>query len=151
MACQRNYLTVIMLQFDSCAGEVVGTNIRNGFVNMTIKFLHFVIAKCMQFRYCRVLYPARFTMSWLFWIVFSRSISSSSNAASLLAFIFGYCHCWIFHSSWQNESHLGYFLWWELKQILNLEKINYFILFLNKINYFFLLTFWYSVIILNFN
>ncbi|GKV33561.1 hypothetical protein SLEP1_g42053 [Rubroshorea leprosula] len=89
--------------------EVVRTSIRNGFVTMTIKFLHFVIAKCMQFRHAWLLYPVRSTMScWLFWIAFSRPISHPQ--ASLLAFIFGYCHLTIFHSSWQNESHLGHFL-----------------------------------------
>ncbi|THG11845.1 hypothetical protein TEA_000400 [Camellia sinensis var. sinensis] len=50
--------------------------IHDGFITLTIKVLHFSIAKCLQFRYLRPLQPAHLTTSMLFWVSFTQSVSS---------------------------------------------------------------------------
>ncbi|XP_021284340.1 uncharacterized protein LOC110416633 [Herrania umbratica] len=64
-------------QFDElCNNVCTSTSIQNGFVTLTVKFLHFFISSCLQLRYLPALFPAPWTMSMPFWVAFTRSISS---------------------------------------------------------------------------
>ncbi|EOY15472.1 hypothetical protein QUC31_000561 [Theobroma cacao] len=65
-------------QFDELCNNVC-TSIQNGLVTLTVKFLHFFISSCLQFRYLPALFPAPWTMSMSFWVAFTRSISSMPN------------------------------------------------------------------------
>ncbi|XWS23993.1 hypothetical protein CRYUN_Cryun28dG0062900 [Craigia yunnanensis] len=62
-------------QFDKPCSNVC-RNFQDGFVTLTVKFLHFFISRCLQFRYLPALFPAPSTMSLSFWVAFTRSISS---------------------------------------------------------------------------
>ncbi|KAG6644462.1 hypothetical protein CIPAW_08G056400, partial [Carya illinoinensis] len=53
--------------------------IQHGFITLAIKFLHFFVSRCLQFRYLPPLLPATSTISMLFWVAFTRAISSMSN------------------------------------------------------------------------
>ncbi|XVF64909.1 hypothetical protein PTKIN_Ptkin09bG0204300 [Pterospermum kingtungense] len=52
---------------------------QDGFVTLAVKFFHFFISKSLQFRYLPALLLAPSTLSVLFWVVFTRSISSMSD------------------------------------------------------------------------
>lgn len=55
----------------------VARSVQDGFVTLAVKFLHFFISKCLQFRYLPPLHLGPSTlMSLLFWVAFTRSISS---------------------------------------------------------------------------
>ncbi|XVF64908.1 hypothetical protein PTKIN_Ptkin09bG0204200 [Pterospermum kingtungense] len=62
-------------QFDKLQSNVC-RRIQDGLVTLTIKFVHFFISRCLQFRYSAALFPAPWTMSMSFWVAFTRSISS---------------------------------------------------------------------------
>ncbi|EOY15473.1 Uncharacterized protein TCM_034524 [Theobroma cacao] len=64
--------------FDELGGTVA-RSIQDGFVTLAVKFLHFFISKCLQFRYLPALLLAPSAMSLLFWVAFTRSISSMPN------------------------------------------------------------------------
>ncbi|PPR81635.1 hypothetical protein GOBAR_AA39081 [Gossypium barbadense] len=57
-------------------GEFFLLRIEDGFVTLTVKFLHFFISRWLKLRYLPALFPAPQTMSMLFWVVFTRLISS---------------------------------------------------------------------------
>ncbi|XVE55618.1 hypothetical protein DITRI_Ditri03aG0173200 [Diplodiscus trichospermus] len=57
-------------------GATVARSVEDGFVTLAVKFLHFFISKCLQFRYLPAILLAPSTMSLLFWVAFTRSISS---------------------------------------------------------------------------
>ncbi|KAL5779908.1 hypothetical protein ACOSQ2_010645 [Xanthoceras sorbifolium] len=59
--------------------SVVTTSVRDGFITLTIKFLHFFVAKSLQFRFLSALQSASSVPSWLFWVAFTQSISSMSD------------------------------------------------------------------------
>ncbi|OMO57580.1 hypothetical protein COLO4_35261 [Corchorus olitorius] len=52
---------------------VTARNISDGFTALAIQFLHFFLAKCLQFRYVPVIHSAPF-MPIPFWLAFGRSI-----------------------------------------------------------------------------
>ncbi|KAK1556034.1 hypothetical protein Q3G72_034861 [Acer saccharum] len=58
---------------------VVTRNVRDGTITLTIKFLHFFVAKSLQFRFLSALQSASSIPSLLFWVAFTRSISSMSD------------------------------------------------------------------------
>ncbi|TYH17969.1 hypothetical protein E1A91_A05G233300v1, partial [Gossypium mustelinum] len=55
---------------------LVVRSVRDGFTALAIRFLHFLVAKWLKLRYLPALFPAPQTMSMLFWVVFTRLISS---------------------------------------------------------------------------
>ncbi|MBA0693547.1 hypothetical protein Goari_003914 [Gossypium aridum] len=65
---------------DELAGSTVIRSIKDGFVTLAVKFLHFFIAKWLQFRYLgSLLFAPSSPMSLLFWVAFTRSISSMAD------------------------------------------------------------------------
>ncbi|OMO57578.1 hypothetical protein COLO4_35259 [Corchorus olitorius] len=66
--------TYLAQQFDK-VGDTVTRNIQEGIVTLAVKFLHFFISKWLQYRYLPVLLVAPSTMSLLFWVAFTGSIS----------------------------------------------------------------------------
>ncbi|KAH1065425.1 hypothetical protein J1N35_030412 [Gossypium stocksii] len=62
-------------QFDKVCSNAF-KRIEDGVVTLTVKFLHFFISRWLQLRYLPALFPAPQTMSMLFWVVFTRLISS---------------------------------------------------------------------------
>ncbi|KAK1555402.1 hypothetical protein Q3G72_025859 [Acer saccharum] len=58
---------------------VVTTSVRDGFITLTIKLLHFFVAKSLQSRVLSALQSASSIPSWLFWVAFTRSVSSMSH------------------------------------------------------------------------
>ncbi|KAK3231061.1 hypothetical protein Dsin_002942 [Dipteronia sinensis] len=58
---------------------VVTRNIRDGTITLTIKFLHFLVSKSLRFRFLSPLQSASSIPSLLFWVAFTRSISSMSD------------------------------------------------------------------------
>ncbi|TYH12061.1 hypothetical protein ES288_A06G036100v1 [Gossypium darwinii] len=65
-------------QFDKLCSDAC-TSVQQGFVTLTVKFLHFFISRCLQFRYLPAVFPAPSIMSLSFWVAFTRSISSMPN------------------------------------------------------------------------
>lgn len=53
--------------------------IRDGFITLTIKFLHFFVSKSLQFRFVSIQESLSSIPSLLFWVAFTRSISSMGN------------------------------------------------------------------------
>ncbi|KAJ0086387.1 hypothetical protein Patl1_08674 [Pistacia atlantica] len=53
--------------------------IRDGFITLTIKFLHFFVSKSLQIRLLSILQSVSSIPSLLFWVAFTRSISSMSE------------------------------------------------------------------------
>ncbi|MBA0567718.1 hypothetical protein Golob_005261, partial [Gossypium lobatum] len=65
---------------DELAGSTVIRSIKDGFVTLAVKFHHFFIAKWLQFRYLgSLLFAPSSPMSLLFWVAFTRSISSMAD------------------------------------------------------------------------
>ncbi|XVE95173.1 hypothetical protein REPUB_Repub02eG0073300 [Reevesia pubescens] len=62
-------------QFDKLCSNMC-RSIQDGFVTLTVKFLHFFISSCLQFKYFPAMFPAPSTMPLTFWVAFTRSISS---------------------------------------------------------------------------
>nr|GLL48146.1 uncharacterized protein LOC111379512 [Ipomoea trifida] len=56
--------------------QIMKNQLRDAFVTSAVKFLNFFIAKLVVFRYAAPLQPMLSVMSWLFWIVFTLSIST---------------------------------------------------------------------------
>ncbi|KAK4571952.1 hypothetical protein RGQ29_030376 [Quercus rubra] len=57
----------------------VARSVQDNFFTLAIKFQHFFISRCLQFRYLPPLQSAPSTISMLFWVAFTRSISSMSD------------------------------------------------------------------------
>ncbi|WRX30752.1 hypothetical protein QQP08_023239 [Theobroma cacao] len=57
---------------------IAARNISDGFTALAIQFLHFFLAKCLQFRYLPVLQPAP-SMSMPFWLAYTQSISNQPS------------------------------------------------------------------------
>ncbi|XP_044511734.1 uncharacterized protein LOC123229821 [Mangifera indica] len=53
--------------------------IRDGFITLTIKFLHFFVSKSLQFRFVSIQESLSSIPSLLFWVAFTRSISSMGD------------------------------------------------------------------------
>jgi hypothetical protein len=51
---------------------------QDGLITLAIKYVHFFVSRCLQFRYLSPLQPGP-SNSMLFWVAFTRSISSMSN------------------------------------------------------------------------
>ncbi|KAJ4701475.1 Tetratricopeptide repeat-like superfamily protein [Melia azedarach] len=58
---------------------IVTRSIRNVFITSTIKFLHFFVAKSLQFRFSSLLQSTSSIPSLLFWVAFTRAISSMAD------------------------------------------------------------------------
>ncbi|PON89840.1 hypothetical protein TorRG33x02_143630 [Trema orientale] len=62
-----------------CSVQSIGNvarSIQDGLVTLGIKFLHFFVSRCLQFKYLSPIQPPPFSSSWLFWVTFTRSGSS---------------------------------------------------------------------------
>ncbi|GMI82776.1 hypothetical protein HRI_001946900 [Hibiscus trionum] len=62
-------------QIDKVCSDVCRRT-KDGFVTLTVKFLHFFVSRWLQLRYLPALFPAPRIMSMSFWVAFTRSISS---------------------------------------------------------------------------
>ncbi|CAL9009431.1 unnamed protein product [Prunus brigantina] len=57
----------------------VARRIQDGSITLTVKFLHFFIARFLQFRHLSPVQPPPYSTSMLFWVAFTRSVSSTSD------------------------------------------------------------------------
>ncbi|KAB1203929.1 hypothetical protein CJ030_MR8G020730 [Morella rubra] len=57
----------------------VARSFQDGSITLAIKFLHFSVSKGLQFRYVSPMQPAPSTISMMFWVALTRSVSSMSN------------------------------------------------------------------------
>ncbi|KAM7260232.1 hypothetical protein ACFE04_015973 [Oxalis oulophora] len=65
--------------FGTYIGQMFGTierNVEDGLVTLAIKFLHFFIAKMLQFRTSIMTLAASYPSFIVFWVAFTRAISS---------------------------------------------------------------------------
>ncbi|KAM1316302.1 hypothetical protein FF1_019837 [Malus domestica] len=52
---------------------------QDGLITLPVKFLHFFLSRSLQFRHLSALQPPHFSNSMLFWVAFTRSVSSMSD------------------------------------------------------------------------
>ncbi|KAH0989097.1 hypothetical protein GBA52_000580, partial [Prunus armeniaca] len=68
--------------FHSLIVQLQGTvarRIQDGSITLTVKFLHFFIARFLQFRHSSPVQPPPYSTSMLFWVAVTRSVSSTSD------------------------------------------------------------------------
>lgn len=56
--------------------QIMRNQLRDACVTLAVKFLNFLVAKLLVFRYAAPLQPMLSVMSWLFWVVFTLSVST---------------------------------------------------------------------------
>ncbi|KAK9930261.1 hypothetical protein M0R45_027304 [Rubus argutus] len=59
----------------------VAKSMQHGLMTLVIKFLHFFISRCLQFRYSSLLESPSYAASMLFWVALTRSVSSMSDSS----------------------------------------------------------------------
>ncbi|VVA94147.1 unnamed protein product [Arabis nemorensis] len=66
--------------------QTIRSRCRDGFINLSIKSMHFFVSKLMQFRYS-ISVPTPINRSWtsriVFWVTLTRSVSSMANDTAL--------------------------------------------------------------------
>ncbi|CAN6584206.1 hypothetical protein ACFX13_044942 [Malus domestica] len=63
--------------------DTVARRIQDGLIALPVKFLHFFLSRSLQFRHLSALQPPPFSTSMLFWVAFTRSVSSMSDDGPL--------------------------------------------------------------------